>query len=385
MSKESRDELLERILEETARNPYKPKSQASRSSVQTGKKTVRPVQPELNKQTVKTNENIRQSADVSPVKSASNQATENVQTIKQEEFKPTERTQVFENPEISKQESVKVYEPVSATEKIQKIKQEKAAAAKAAIMRKAEIDNSRIMQNNGIFDAQQQSETIQQPDIPAPPVFEVGGDGEKVNIFTPADEYDYDVNAVQENTDVLTKIMRVLNYAVCLFMTVFVVLNYIVNIAGITGDSMKPTLSDGDKVLSLNVMYKPERNDVVIIDNKTAALFDENGNITEKKALDCKIAKRIIAVSGDTIDFDFEKGTVTVNGEVLDESYISEPTTRNEGAFEYPLTVPEGYVFVLGDNRNLSKDSRHEDVGLVPVDEVTGKVFFGLSPFGSIK
>ena len=124
--------------------------------------------------------------------------------------------------------------------------------------------------------------------------------------------------------------------------------------------------------------------DIAVINDKKAYLVDGNGKVSEKDGLDCRIIKRVIAVGGDTIDIDFEKGIVYVNGDALDEPYISEPTTRDEEAFSYPLTVPEGYCFVMGDNRNISKDSRHSDVGLVSTDEIEGKALLRVYPFGKI-
>lgn len=363
MNKESRDELLERILEETARNPYKKTTRpVQRTTDRSERKAV--VKAEISKSEVQKPQSVMQQTQPEV------QEQQTVQT----EQSAADRTQVFENPEMSNAKfSPKNHEEISAAEKIQKIKQEKAAAAKAAIMRKAEIDNSRMMQSSGNFEQQ-----------PAP-VF-ADDDEEKVNIVMPEDEYyndEFDQFEPQnEQGSVLTKVSNIVNYAVYIFFIIVIIFNYIFCFAGVSGDSMKPTLNDGDKLLALSIAYTPQRGDVVIIDNKTAALLDENGNVTEKSALDCMITKRIVAVGGDTIDFDFENGTVTVNGEVLEEKYISEPTTRDEGAFQYPLTIPEGYVFVLGDNRNISKDSRHGDVGLVPVDEIVGKIIFKIYPFG---
>lgn len=88
------------------------------------------------------------------------------------------------------------------------------------------------------------------------------------------------------------------------------------------------------------------------------------------------LIKRVIAVGGDEIDIDFESGTVTINGEILHEDYIKEPTTTDEGGFEYPVTVPDGHIFVMGDNRNHSTDSRDARVGFVPLEDVEGKVLF---------
>lgn len=378
MSRESRDELLERILEETARKPYRSSagSKTAASASQTARKKAATVSheavPQVNR-TVKPEANYE----------AKPQANHEVKP----KAKNEEATQVFSNAEINSMVREKTFEGQyekpdeadiermqmqSAADKIQRIKQSKAAAAKEAVKRKAELDNSIMMQKNGNFN------------VPEIPVFAADGD-EKVNVILPEDEYlsdhsdEYDEI---EQTPVWVKILSAASYALYVIFIFLVLFSYIFSFVSIDGDSMKPTLSNGNVIFTLNVGYTPARGDVVTINNKTAALIDESGNVTEKEALNCIISKRIIALGGDTIDFDFENGTVTVNGEILEEKYISEPTTRDEGAFQYPLTIPEGYVFVLGDNRNISKDSRHSDIGLVPANEIIGKVNLKVYPFG---
>jgi len=359
MTKESRDELLERILEETARKPYKP----------SGRPTAgRPLQ-----QSVKPSSHAVERKPVQP---------------KSEQVKQEQQTQVFSSAEVNsataaqqntvndasaEKHQVTQREMESAAEKIQKIKQEKAAAAKAAIMRKAEIDNSIMLQQQNAEASQSQEQ------------LSFSEDDEKVNIFMPDDEYDSDEDfSDTDDVTLLSKICGIIQYAACISFAILVVFNFIFSLSVVNGDSMYPTLNGDDRILALEVAYTPQRGDIVIIDNRTAGLIDENGNVTEKEALNCMISKRIVAVSGDTIDFDFENGTVTVNDEVLQESYINEPTTRNEEpAFEYPLTIPEGYVFVLGDNRNISMDSRHSNIGLVPEDEVIGKAVLRVYPFNA--
>ena len=136
----------------------------------------------------------------------------------------------------------------------------------------------------------------------------------------------------------------------------------------VSGDSMYATLYDGDYLLLLgNLFYQePKQGDIVVISKKT---FD-NGK---------PIVKRVIAREGQTVDIDFENGIVYVDGHALKEDYINSPTTNREG-MEFPLTVDEGCIFVLGDNRGVSKDSRSPQIGLIDRREVLGKVIYLFLP-----
>ena len=99
------------------------------------------------------------------------------------------------------------------------------------------------------------------------------------------------------------------------------------------------------------------------------------------------LVKRVIAKGGDTISIDYAAGTVKVNGKVLEEDYIAEPTYLGYDV-EFPYTVPEGTVFVMGDNRNASLDSRSSYVGCIDEQDILGKVllcFLPFSDFGVVK
>lgn len=165
---------------------------------------------------------------------------------------------------------------------------------------------------------------------------------------------------------------------------VLLVFTFIVKIVTVDGTSMYPVLSDGDKLVISYIGYTPKVGDVVTIKSNYAITFDSDGNLISDKGLEKNIVKRIIAVGGQTVDIDFSVGAVTIDGNIIYENYINESTTRNDGAFDYPITIPEGYVFVMGDNRAWSKDSRHPSIGLVPVENIYGKVFFRLYPFDTI-
>ena len=131
---------------------------------------------------------------------------------------------------------------------------------------------------------------------------------------------------------------------------------------------MRQTLLDGDYLLLLsNTFYKePQRGDIVVISKKS---FD-NGK---------PIVKRVIATEGQTVDIDFTQGIVYVDGMALEEPYINSPTYLDEGV-AFPLTVADGCIFVLGDNRGISRDSRSPDIGLIDKREVLGKALYLIFP-----
>ena len=161
--------------------------------------------------------------------------------------------------------------------------------------------------------------------------------------------------------------------ATCLvFVTILFV--FVVRLVGVVGDSMYPTLYNGDRLTLLsNFLYEPQVGDIVVL---KAVHFDE----------DNPIVKRVIADEGQTIDINFETGDVWVDGVLLDEPYINDPTTRFEG-MTFPVTVPENCIFVMGDNRLHSTDSRNPDIGCVDKRYVLGKalrVLLPLNRFGGV-
>lgn len=146
----------------------------------------------------------------------------------------------------------------------------------------------------------------------------------------------------------------------------------------VDGGSMNNTLEDQDRVIATNFLYTPERGDIVVLQ---ADLLRPDVNAPYGEP----IIKRVIAVEGDTVSFDFEKGIVYLNGEVLEEDYILEPTTRQLHMVSgHDYVVPEGCVMVLGDNRNNSIDSRDMRVGPVDVDSIMGKAIFRFAPFDKL-
>jgi signal peptidase I len=136
----------------------------------------------------------------------------------------------------------------------------------------------------------------------------------------------------------------------------------------VVGSSMYDTLVNGDRlILVSNVLYRnPKAGDIVVASKDS---FRDG---------EC-IVKRVIATEGQEVDIDFTSGNVYVDGILLEEDYISTPTMLYEGV-SFPLIVEEGCIFVMGDNRMDSKDSRSTEIGLIDCREILGKAVFLLFP-----
>lgn len=162
---------------------------------------------------------------------------------------------------------------------------------------------------------------------------------------------------------------------------------FIVGIIGVDGNSMYPTLHHQDMMLVQRLAYEPEAGDVIVL--RKDGTFEDRA-----------LVKRIVATGGQTVYIDYTANTITVDGVVLDEPYINyayDPTYGDDPmALHYGLdsqyvnrqfTVPEGSVFVCGDNRNHSSDSRSPELGMVDERYIIGKVlvvFFPLTNFGFV-
>jgi signal peptidase I len=176
------------------------------------------------------------------------------------------------------------------------------------------------------------------------------------------------------------------------FISVFVVVLFFAYVARpvtVDGRSMESTLHDQDRLFMSDLFYTPDYGDIVIVDNSVSWTYDASGNLVQGNGIaeDKRLIKRVIAKGGDELDIHFSTGEVYLNGELLDEPYINNATVSNYGAFSYPVVIPEGYLFVMGDNRQNSTDSRASAVGFVSKDQVLGKALFRFAPlsdFGSI-
>lgn len=186
---------------------------------------------------------------------------------------------------------------------------------------------------------------------------------------------------------ILGDLLDLIESILCSVFLVFLVFTFLFRIATVEGASMVPTLVNGDRLIISELGYTPQQGDVVIINARKSYQLDSAQQVVESEGLNKLIVKRIIALGGQKVDIDFNTGTVTVDDQVLQEGYINTLTTRDEGGMQFPVAVPEGYVFVLGDNRDISKDSRHPNVGFVPESEIMGKALlrvFPLDKFGKV-
>lgn len=167
----------------------------------------------------------------------------------------------------------------------------------------------------------------------------------------------------------------------CLFMLIFFLLKaFVFDQAIVDGGSMIPTLNDKERLLYSKI-YTPDNNDIVIADNDKLGL----------------IVKRVVAVGGQVVDI--RDGEVYVDGQKLDEQVYSEGAVLTASHFvnspteprayntelQYPCTVPEGHVFLMGDNRGISEDSRGAVVGFVDEEDIIGKVFMRYAPLSDFK
>lgn len=172
----------------------------------------------------------------------------------------------------------------------------------------------------------------------------------------------------EEKMDWKKSIVLYLHDVIYMLSVILIIFLLIFRVIVVSGSSMRTTLVDGDYLLLFgNFLYgKPEYGDIVVVSKEG---YDDGK----------PIVKRVIATQGQTVDIDFDAGIVFVDGQALDEPYVNTPTNLPEGV-SFPLQVEENCYFVMGDNRNNSRDSRSPEIGQVDRREILGKAFFLMFP-----
>ncbi|MBQ7128451.1 MAG: signal peptidase I [Clostridia bacterium] len=199
---------------------------------------------------------------------------------------------------------------------------------------------------------------------------------------------DIEFEEVEEKSSFGNTLLEWLDSLVISFIVVVLLFTFFLGKVKVDGESMNNTLQDSDQLIISDFMYKPQRKDIVIISRNPKNIY---GDSAENEP----IVKRVIAVAGDTIEIT-DDNKVLLNDEEIDEPYIKDyalgtGTPNDEFKKEMKrqslgdkLKIPEGRIFVMGDNRYNSHDSRKGDIWLVDERYVLGKVLFRIYPFDSI-
>ncbi len=232
------------------------------------------------------------------------------------------------------------------------------------VIRSEEVSSSGVMQG--------EEEIIDAEPIEASSFFTDIEPDDASAISSTEEEILTDDDLKDEKADNKKKIMLMLYDVVSIVMSSFVIIaicfSFMFRLVGVDGESMTNTLQHGDWLLTYN---KAEyvQGDIVVITQET--WFQE------------PLIKRVIAVGGQTIDIDYDTATVYVDGVALDEPYVREDYLVKKLDYrDFPYTVPDGYLFCMGDNRNGSSDSRSNLVGPIDEREILGKAFVRILPFG---
>jgi signal peptidase I len=199
---------------------------------------------------------------------------------------------------------------------------------------------------------------------------------EEEEVYTFIDDNKGDKDLPEEKSEgkksvIISEIYEWIEAIALSVVLVVILFTFVFRIVVVDGSSMINTLHNTDRIIISNFFYKPAAQDVVV--------FIPNLKNFENKPF----VKRIIATEGQVVDVNAQKHTVSVNGVILNEPYIYEPLAT-AGNQTFPLTVPKGQVFVMGDNRNNSYDSRFAEVGTVDIRNILGRAVFRIFPFNKL-
>ena len=187
---------------------------------------------------------------------------------------------------------------------------------------------------------------------------------------------------IEEKPSRVKEVFEWVEVVVSAMFAVVIIFTLLFRVATIIGDSMENTFFEGQKVIITNWFYTPKAGDVVVVSRNAqnnAFADDDQG----------PIIKRVIATEGQQVNIDFVTGIVYVDGVALDEPYTKTPTNLKYDV-DFPVYVPEGHIFCLGDNRNESLDSRSSRIGnggMIDTRYVLGKVTLRILPldkFGGV-
>lgn len=195
--------------------------------------------------------------------------------------------------------------------------------------------------------------------------------------------------AEKKESKLVDDILEIVESTLVTVFVIVMIFTYLLHPVNVVGGSMNNTLFQDDRIFMTTVYTGPHYGDIVVINNDMAYLLDDNNkiikrDITGSPLKEC-IIKRVIGEPGQTVEIDAEKEQVIIDGKVLDEPYIKDTVNDAFEAFNYPITIPEGYYFVMGDNRRGSSDSRVSDIGLIKKDQIYGKAVLRYSPIKDLK
>ena len=174
--------------------------------------------------------------------------------------------------------------------------------------------------------------------------------------------------APQQNTSMTAEAYEWAESIVFALAVVVLAFTFILRPVGVSGISMMNTLHNGDKVIICNINYTPKQGDIIVLSTK---------------AVPTPIIKRVIAVGGQTVNIDYNGNKVYVDGKAYDAPIKERMNGAYRGDVPLPVKVPEGCVFVMGDNRNNSLDSRYSDVGMIKTKYILGHAVFRILPFSN--